>query len=115
MLTGLHAPLLFQELLGRHQRELAERDASLTGARDDLSSLRSQLAHAVAERSIAAAAETRATAALQDAVGDRNRYARLVDSLQVWAGAGVVKGVVAVNALFLLTGAGGRGTEPGDG
>jgi hypothetical protein len=44
--------------------------------------LRSQLSHAVAERSIASAAEARAAAALKDAMGDRDRYSRLVDSLQ---------------------------------
>jgi hypothetical protein len=73
---------LLQELLGKHQRELAERDAALISSREELSSLRSQHAHAVAERSIAAAAEARASAALRDAVSDRDRYARLVDSLQ---------------------------------
>ena len=77
------SPLL-QDLVVRHQRELAEREAALSHARDELVSLRTSIANSNAERDIALASEARLSTALKEAVQERDRQMRLAEKLRTF-------------------------------
>jgi hypothetical protein len=73
-----------QDLVVRHQRELAEREAALSHARDELVSLRTSIANSNAERDIALASEARLSTALKEAVQERDRQMRLAEKLRTF-------------------------------
>jgi nucleoprotein TPR len=71
-----------QSLLVKHEREISSREATISAQREELSSLKSQLAHANAEKEVLTAAEVRNMQALKDALEDRDRFARLAESMR---------------------------------